>query len=118
MNRINNPANAKYSPLQITGESMNKKIPNGSYCLFSKDEGGSRNGKIVLVELCDKQDPESGSRYSIKEYISKKLIGENQWEHESIVLKPLSNDSKFEPIELYGDEINQLSVVGIFMCVL
>jgi len=56
---------------------MNKKIPNGSYCLFSKDEGGGRNGKIVLVELYDKQDSESGSRYTIKEYNSKKNIGEN-----------------------------------------
>jgi DUF2075 family protein len=107
-----------YFVCKVIGESMNKKIPNGSYCLFSKDEGGSRNGKIVLVELYDKQDSESGSRYTIKEYNSKKVIDENQWSHQSITLKPLSNESGYEPIELFGDEINGLAVVGIFVCVL
>jgi DUF2075 family protein len=111
-------AKNNYFVCKVIGESMNKKIPNGSYCLFSKDEGGSRNGKIVLVELFDKQDSESGSKYTIKEYYSKKIIDENQWSHQSITLKPLSNDSIYEPIELSGDEINRLAVVGIFVCVL
>ena len=111
-------AKKSYFVCKVIGESMNKKIPNGSYCLFSKDEGGSRNGKIVLVELYDKQDSESGSRYTIKEYNSKKAIDENQWSHQFITLKPLSNDSKYDPIELSGDEIKGLVVVGIFVCVL
>lgn len=107
-----------YFVCKVIGESMNKKIPNGSYCLFSKDEGGSRNGKIVLVELYDRQDSESGSRYTIKEYNSKKNIDENQWSHQSITLKPLSTDSKYNLIELTGDEITSFVVVGIFECVL
>ena len=107
-----------YFVCKVVGESMNKKIPNGSYCLFSRDEGGSRNGKVVLVKLYDRQDSESGSRYTIKEYNSKKNIAENQWSHESITLKPLSNDSKYNPIELAGDEVTGLVVVGIFVCVL
>ena len=115
---INVAVKNNYFVCKVIGESMNKKIPNGSYCLFSKDEGGSRNGKIVLVELYDKQDSESGSRYTIKEYNSTKVIDENEWSHQSITLKPLSDDSKYEPIELSGDEINGLGVVGIFVCVL
>lgn len=115
---INVASKNSYFVCKVIGESMNKKIPNGSYCLFSKDEGGSRNGKIVLVELYDKQDSESGSRYTIKEYNSNKVIDENQWNHQSITLKPLSNDPNYEPIELSGDEINSLRVVGIFVCVL
>ena len=107
-----------YFVCKVIGESMNKKIPNESYCLFSKDEGGSRNGKIVLVELYDKQDSESGSRYTVKEYHSKKVIDENQWSHQSITLEPVSYDSKCQPIELIGDEINGLRVIGIFVCVL
>ncbi|HLX52718.1 MAG TPA: DNA/RNA helicase domain-containing protein, partial [Aquella sp.] len=35
---------------RVEGESMNKVIPNGSICLFRKYDGGSRNGRIVLVE--------------------------------------------------------------------
>jgi hypothetical protein len=40
---------------------MNKIIPNNSVCLFRKDTGGSRNGKIVLAEVSNLQDPDSGS---------------------------------------------------------
>ena len=107
-----------YFACKVVGESMNKKIPNGSYCLFRQDEGGSRNGKIVLVELYDKQDSETGSRYTLKEYHSMKNISEEQWIHESITLKPLSDNSEYKSIELSGDEINCLKVVGIFECVL
>ena len=115
---FNIAAKKGYFVCKVIGESMNKKIPNGSYCLFRQDEGGSRNGKIVLVELYDKQDWEFGSRYTVKEYNSKKIIDENQWSHQSITLKPLSNNSKYKAIELYGDEINSLEVVGIFECIL
>ncbi len=107
-----------YFVCKVVGESMNKKIPNNSFCLFRVDEGGSRNGKIVLIELYNKQDSESGSRFTIKEYHSKKTVDENQWSHQSIILKPLSENSEFKDIELDEDELNNLKVVGIFECVL
>lgn len=107
-----------YFVCKVIGESMNNKIPNASYCLFRQDEGGSRNGKIVLVELYDKQDLETGSCYTVKEYSSIKNISEEQWSHQSITLKPLSDNSEYKSIELVGDEINSLKVVGIFECVL
>jgi len=52
---------------------MNKKIPNGSYCLFKQDEGGSRNGKIVLAEHYSIQDADFGAGYTVKEYHSTKM---------------------------------------------
>ena len=52
---------------QVIGESMNKVIPNGAYCLFRKYSGGSRNGQIVLVESTSIQDTDYGSCYTIKE---------------------------------------------------
>lgn len=107
-----------YFVCKVIGESMNKKIPNNSFCLFRVDEGGSRNGKIVLVELYNKQDSESGSRFTVKEYYSKKIIDENEWSHQSITLKPVSENSEYKDIELVGDELNNLKVVGIFECVL
>lgn len=107
-----------YFVCKVTGDSMNLKIPNGSYCLFSQDEGGSRNGKIVLVELYNKQDWDLGSRYTIKEYNSKKVPHENHWRHTSISLKPLSDNSDFKTIELTSDETDSFRVVGIFERVL
>lgn len=93
---------------------MNKKIPNGSYCLFRQDEGGSRNGKIVLVQSTFIQDSEFGSGYTVKEYHSRKNFGTDEWSHEAITLKPLSNDSSYTNIELSHSELNNFKVVGIF----
>jgi DUF2075 family protein len=107
-----------YFICQVFGESMNKKIPNGSYCLFKRDEGGSRNGKIVLVESTNINDAEFGSGYTVKEYHSTKSISEEEWSHESITLKPLSNRDDYSEIVLRDDDINDFRVVGIFECVL
>lgn len=103
-----------YFICKVIGESMNKRIPNGSFCLFKQDEGGSRNGKIVLAESTQIQDSEFGSGYTVKEYHSKKNINEYQWNHESITLKPLSTNSDYKDIELSGDELTTFKIVGIF----
>lgn len=103
---------------QIIGESMNKKIPNGSFCLFRKDEGGSRNGQIVLVESYNIKDSEFGAGYTVKEYHSEKKIIDGEWSHSTIMLKPLSDDPSYKEITLKEDEYNPLKVVGIFVAVL
>ncbi len=115
---IKAPDNIKISEdlfvCKIIGESMNKIIQNGSYCLFRKDSGGSRNGKIVLVESLNIKDSDFGSCYTIKEYQSIKYEDENGWQHQSIILKPRSNDSNYRNIELKDDDLQKFKVVGIF----
>ena len=103
---------------KVEGESMNKIIPNGSTCLFRKYSGGSRDGKIVLVEHTNIQDPDFGSGYTVKEYHSKKRTEGDQWEHLSITLRPLSSNSEYKDIEITGDESVSLKVIGIFEMVL
>ena len=103
---------------QVIGESMNKIIPNGSYCLFKKYTGGSRNGQIVLVEHTNIQDSEFGSCYTIKEYESKKYQDAEGWKHQSIVLKPISSVDSYVNIVLTDDELTSFRVIGIFECVL
>ncbi len=107
-----------YFACKVRGESMNNIIPNGAMCLFRKDPGGSRNGKIVLVEMLDNIDEESGSHYTVKEYTSVKAENEDGWTHEQIVLKPRSNDPGYEPIVLSADEAGDYRVVGVFVRVL
>lgn len=102
----------------VIGESMNKIIPNGSICLFRKYAGGSRNGKIVLVESSGIHDPDLGSCYTVKEYESKKLEVGNSWEHESIILKPLSTVESIENLVLEGEGVLTFKVIGVFECVL
>jgi len=103
-----------YFVCKVVGESMNRKIPNGSYCLFRQDEGGSRNGRIVLVESRSIFDSEFGSGYTVKEYHSEKQIDIDNWGHDSITLKPLSDNTTYKNIKLDGDEMRTLKVVGIF----
>jgi SOS-response transcriptional repressor LexA len=103
---------------KVIGESMNKIIPNGSICMFRKYTGGSRDGKIVLVEHTSIQDLDFGSGYTVKEYRSTKNVENELWSHQSITLKPLSHITEYKDVELSEDELSSLKVIGIFECVL
>lgn len=107
-----------YFVCKVQGNSMEKRIPNGSFCLFKKDSGGSRNGKIVLVESSSIQDRDFGSGYTVKEYHSVKKQSEEGWEHESIILKPLSPYDGYEDLVLQGDALTDFKVLGIFEMVI
>ena len=115
---INIAAKEGYFVCKVIGESMNKVIPNDSWCLFQKDSGGSREGKVVLVEHYNIQDSDFGAGYTVKKYHSEKLKNENGWSHSKIILEPSSDDSNFDNIILEEDEVNGLKVVGIFITVL
>lgn len=103
---------------KVVGESMNKVIPNGSTCLFRLERGGSRNGKIVLVELSDPIDGDSGSRYTVKEYESIKIEDKHGWYHKKIILKPISYSDDFKELELPDDQSLSYRVIGEFVKVL
>lgn len=111
-------AHEDYFVCQVIGDSMNKKIKNGAWCLFKKYKGGSRNEKIVLVQHYEIQDSDFGAGYTVKQYHSEKQVSENGWEHESIALKPLSYESSFDDIVLKLDETSKLGVIGVFECML
>jgi SOS-response transcriptional repressor LexA len=116
------PSNIKYNKdyfaCKIVGESMNKIIPNGSICLFKLDSGGSRNGKIVLVENIDFQDPDFKSAFTIKTYSSTKEITEEGWKHTSIVLKANSFDSSYRDIVVNEENASGMRVVGEFVSII
>jgi len=111
-------ANEKLFACRVIGESMNKIIPNGSICLFTHDEGGSRNGRVVLVRHANIQDKDFGYGFTVKEYRSKKKVEDGRWAHEIITLHPRSTDDAFQDIIITHDELNDLKVIGIFKCVI
>ena len=100
---------------QVVGESMNRRIPNGSWCLFREPSDGSRNGKVVIVQSRDIQDLDTGGQYTVKIYRSEKTETEDSWSHRSIRLEPDSMDYNFIPLTLEPDTVNELSVVGEFV---
>lgn len=89
---------------QVIGESMNRRIPNGAWCLFRSNPSGTRQGKVVVVQHRDLADPETGGRYTVKLYASEKVPAETGgWKHERITLSPDSDQPGFEPIVLQVD---------------
>jgi superfamily II DNA or RNA helicase/HKD family nuclease/SOS-response transcriptional repressor LexA len=107
-----------YFACKIIGESMNRSIPNGSICLFRKYTGGSRNGKIVLVENRDLQDQDFNSAFTIKTYSSQKTITDDSWSHNAIILLPNSYDKNYQPIVIGAQEAKSMRVVGEFVRIL
>ena len=119
---IEGPENIKpdsdYFACKIIGESMNRVIPNGSICLFKPYTGGSRNGKIVLVENIDIQDLDFNSAFTIKTYSSEKAVSEDGWKHVSINLRPNSFDASYKNIIINEENGAEMKVVGEFLSVL
>jgi len=107
-----------YFACKIIGESMNRVIPNGSICLFKKYSGGSRNGKIVLVEYRDIQDQDFNSAFTVKTYSSEKEVSDESWKHSSIVLRPNSFDNSFKNIIINKEDGPGMRVVGEFIKIL
>ncbi|OMP77978.1 hypothetical protein BW716_17245 [[Flexibacter] sp. ATCC 35208] len=103
---------------EVVGESMNRIIPDRSICLFRKHESGSRNGKIVLVQYNSLPAEGLAGGYTVKEYRSTKQHKEEQWSHESIILRPLSTDPSFQDIVLTEDQSTGFRVLAIFESVL
>lgn len=104
---------------RVVGESMNRRIPNGAWCLFRSERGGTRQNRIVLVQHRDIQDIDNGGHYTVKRYHSeKKSNADGTWQHESIILKPETNMPGYQEIKLSEDEAADLKVLGEFVAVI
>ena len=97
---------------------MNRRIPNGFWCLFKASPVGSRQGKVVLIELRDPLDPENGGRYTVKIYHSTKRTTEDSWEHTSITLKPDSALPGFSDRVFMGDAAGELIIRGELVAII
>jgi len=95
---------------KVVGHSMEPKIPDGAYCLFAAPVQGTRQNKIVLVQLMDTTDPETNQRYTVKRYTSEKTVTEDSWQHERITLEPLNPD--YEPLTFTGNPEEKLKVIA------
>ncbi len=105
--------------IQVVGESMNRRIPNGAWCLFKLSPVGTRQGRVVLVQHRDIRDPDTGGQYTVKIYESKKSSNDDgTWQHEKIVLKPDTIASGYEPIEIRENELGEFRVIAELVAVL
>jgi uncharacterized protein len=104
---------------KVVGESMNRRIPNGAWCLFKLAPGGTRQGKVVLVQHRDINDIDTGGHYTIKVYESEKAEHDDGgWRHKKIILKPDTTASGYWPIVLNGEDDGELKVIAEMVAVL
>ncbi len=103
---------------QVSGRSMEPTIPDGAYCLFRVDRGGSRGGKLVLVWHRGSTDPALGGEFSVKRYRSVKDVApDGTWTHREIRLEPLSPDAAYRPLVFHPEAEGDLRIIGEFVCV-
>jgi len=102
--------------MQVVGESMNRRIPNGSWCLFKANPGGTRNGKVVLVQHREIEDPDHGGEYTVKVYNSEKTIEEDAAVNSKVVLKPDTTAFGYKPI-IFERDLETVEVLGEFLTV-
>lgn len=104
------PDGFKYSKdlfvAKVMGESMNKKIPNGAWCLFKANPVGTKQGKVVVAQLNGHLDTDTGGSYTIKLYSSNNTLDSDNELQKSITLSPASTDKSYQPITVSnGDEV-------------
>jgi hypothetical protein len=89
---------------RVVGESMNRRIPNGAYCVWRGPVEGARSGRVLLVESRDLTDPETGGRYTVKIYdrVSPGLVR----------LLPDTDAPGFEPLELRAEAAREVRVIA------
>ena len=91
---------------------MNRRIPNGAWCLWRANPAGTRNGRIVLAEHRSIDDPELGGSYTVKIYESVKQPAEGSWRHRQVRLVPDSFDGTFEPLIFDETSEGKLRIVA------
>lgn len=98
---------------------MNRRIPNGAWCLFRLKPVGSRQGKIVLAQHRDISDADNGGQYTVKKYESKKmLLPDGTWRHTSIILRPDTTEPGYEPYTFTEEQVDDVRVIAELVAVL
>ena len=99
---------------RVTGASMEPLIPDGSWCLFRPCPAGSREGRIVLVQLGTDGAGEHGGRFTVKKYHSELstdlAVTADGWRHARIQLLPVN--PAFGPIAIAAEDAGDLMIVA------
>ena len=102
---------------RVQGKSMEPMINDGDYCIFRANVVGSRQNKVVLVQHNSITDSDTGGKYTVKKYTSKKVYkSDGTWGHDEIVLMP--SNTTYSPIVIPNEEDGGFMVVAEFMSVI
>ncbi|MFN8791613.1 MAG: XRE family transcriptional regulator [Bdellovibrionales bacterium] len=106
-----------YFATYIQGHSMEPLIPDGALVLFKRYGGGSRQGKILLVQARGLRDSETGQSYVVKRY-QRKTPPRSHSQAEVAEIHLVSENPAFEKIVLKGLTDDDVQTLAEFMRVL
>lgn len=102
----------------VTGTSMEPKIPNGSLCLFKKYSGGTRQGKVFLIQARGVEDLENSASFVVKKYVRQSLPRTENDESEVTRIHLVSENPRFSPIVLVGLQDEEIQTLAEFIRVI
>lgn len=117
--RLGRSPNRNMYIVRAVGESMNRRIQDGQFCVFEYRQGTCDDNDIALVQIARYSDVETQGAYTIKKYTSTRS-NNDVWESartETVTLVPVSDDPKYQPIALKneGEYTRDYKVVGVLV---
>jgi len=97
---------------------MNRRVPNGTWALFTTNMRGSRQGKVVLAQRRELGDPDESGRYTLKIYDARKQEDDSGIVYESVTLRPDSTDERYQAISIDLHDDDQPRIIAILVLTL
>jgi type I restriction enzyme R subunit len=97
---------------QVIGKSMVPLIPDGAWCLFTREVAGSRYGRTLLIQSSEWND--LGGGFTIKKYGRPPQETREGEARAGVVLLHPANP-EFEPIPIDEDNADQIRVIAEFL---
>lgn len=101
---------------QVRGRSMEPRIGDGAWCVFRPCPAGSREGRLLLVQLRTGVSDDAAGRFTVKRYHAERSVTAEGWEHRVIQLQPLNPE--YAVIDLQPEDAADLRIIGEFVRVL
>ncbi len=107
---------SNYFAAFVHGQSMEPRIPDGSLCLFRRYNGGTRQGRVFLLQARGLVNNETGESFVVKKYMRQTEARTS--EEETSVIHLISENPRFPPIVLVGISDHEIHTIAEFIRVL
>ena len=101
---------------RVVGHSMEPTIPDGSWCVFEAPFDGARQDRVVLAELRDDFDADSGSRFTVKRFSTERVVTEDGTGSVLSLVHLRPDNPDFEPIVV--DSEDAVAIIASLVAVL
>lgn len=109
--------NEDYFAAFVRGDSMQPKINDGDLCLFKSYRGGTRQGRVFLIQARGLKNSETGESFVVKKYVRQTPARKSE-DDDRAIIHLVSENPKFSPIILMGASDDEVQVIAEFVRVL